>query len=69
MAANSEVMSGIWAPWYGRSTRRAQESSVWAEQDRANHMRCFGTAHRFTCEETNCPWRVECLSLCAEWRR
>lgn len=71
MVANAERMSGIWAPLYGqgRNTRRAQEFRVWAEQAQANHLRCFGTERRFTCEETQCPWRTECLSLCAEWRR
>jgi hypothetical protein len=71
MAANSEMMGGIWAPLYGqgRHTRRAQELNVWAEQERANHLRCFGTERRFTCEEIGCPWRTECMSLCAEWRR
>jgi hypothetical protein len=70
MAANSEMIGGVWAPLYGRSqNRRAQEFSVWAEQERANHMRCFGTERRFTCEEIECPWRAECISLRAEWRR
>jgi len=71
MAVDSAMMSGIWSPLYGqgRNTRRAQEHRVWAEQAQANHLRCFGTERRFTCEETGCPWHVECMSLCAEWRR
>ena len=71
MVANAERMGGIWAPLYGhgRDTRRAQEHRVWAEQSQANHLRCFGTERRFTCEEVDCPWRAECMSLCAEWRR
>jgi hypothetical protein len=71
MVANAERMSGIWAPLYdqSRNTRRAQEHRVWAEQERANHLACFGTGRRFTCEEAGCPWRTECMSLCAEWRR
>ena len=69
MSANSEMLSGIWAPLYAQNTRRAQEYRVWAEQEQANHLRCFGTERRFTCEEVDCPWRVECMSLCAQWRR
>lgn len=43
--------------------------NIWSEQQGAGHEPCFGTDRRLYCEELNCPWRGECLSLRAEWRR
>ncbi|MGE5626086.1 MAG: hypothetical protein ACM3ZT_11130 [Bacillota bacterium] len=42
---------------------------VWAEQEQCGHEPCFGTQRRLFCEESGCPWRGECLSLRAAWRR
>lgn len=43
--------------------------SIWVQQEGRGHEPCFATERRFFCEETDCPWRAECLSLRAEWRR
>lgn len=43
--------------------------NVWAEQERQGRTPCFGTEARNACRKVDCPWRRECLSLKAEWRR
>jgi len=43
--------------------------AIWAEQEFLNHQPCFGTERRLFCEERDCPWRSQCLSLRAAWRR
>lgn len=56
------------APILDRTSVRQRRYQVWAEQQKANHELCFGTARRYICDAA-CPWRAECLSLRAEWMR
>ncbi len=51
----------------GRPIQRRWD--VWAEQRHLHHQPCFATEYRIFCEEIGCPWRAECMSLRAEWRR
>lgn len=43
--------------------------AIWAEQEYLNHQPCFGTERRIFCEERDCAWRSQCMSLRAQWRR
>lgn len=42
---------------------------VWAIQESRRQEACFRTDHRFTCRNTACEWRAECMKLVATWRR
>ena len=48
---------------------KAQRWRIRAEQEHLGHEPCFRAERRLFCRETRCPWRAECLSLHAEWRR
>lgn len=65
---SSEILDYLGAA--GHSLRPVQlRWTIWGEQQRAGHQPCFGTERRMFCEELRCPWRGDCLSLRAEWRR
>ncbi|HRQ65578.1 MAG TPA: hypothetical protein PKZ76_12085 [Xanthomonadaceae bacterium] len=51
-----------------RSTRD-RRYQVWSVQQSEGKDPCFATARRFVCDQFDCPWRSECLSLRAEWMR
>lgn len=42
---------------------------VRAIQHRQGKWPCCGTDLRYTCTDTDCPWRTECFKLIAEWLR
>lgn len=48
------------------STRQLRYE-IWEMQARTGHDTCFGTQHRFVCEEQACPWKSLCQGLRAEW--
>lgn len=49
--------------------RTADRWEIWSLQAEQGIEPCFATERRFTCTDTQCPWRDECLGLQAEWRR
>ena len=49
------------------STDRRWE--IWSLQQQIGFDPCFGTDIRYACERSGCPWREECQSLCADWKR
>jgi hypothetical protein len=42
---------------------------VQAIQRAEGHVACFLADERFSCRESGCEWRDECLKLTAAWRR
>lgn len=42
---------------------------VWGIQRKIGLGPCFGTEARYSCRAENCPWRGECQSMCADWKR
>lgn len=52
-----------------KPTGSARRWDIWARQAAAGKRPCFASELRFTCTETDCPWREECRGLRAEWHR
>lgn len=55
---------GVHYPWDAPATR-----IVRAIQRREGRLPCCGSDLRYTCTDTDCPWRDECFKLIAEWLR
>ena len=66
MPPNSSSALQTLAPAAGRTQRRWQ---ILYEQLQSDHEPCFQTDQRHACPESDCPWRVECGAMRAEWRR
>ncbi|MBX6419744.1 MAG: hypothetical protein IRZ06_01885 [Nevskia sp.] len=47
----------------------ARRWAIWLKQMAAGHEPCFGTEDRYTCADTGCPYRAECLRSRADWLR
>lgn len=43
--------------------------AIWSLQKQIGFNPCFGTDARYACQLAQCPWRGECQSLCADWKR
>lgn len=57
------------AALHGRRDPSRLRWRVWTEQWRRGGVPCFATDERNLCEDTDCPWRPQCLARKAEWRR
>ena len=58
-----------WQPLVTKHNRTRRRYAIWAKQVAAGHEPCFGTSSRLVCAEADCPYRMECRSLRAPWRR
>lgn len=52
-----------------RSLDASKSRLVRAIQRRLGQLPCFAGEERFTCLEDGCPWRNDCFTPIAEWRR
>ena len=49
--------------------RTPKPALVRAIQRHQGDPACFGSDQRYTCLNSRCPWRADCLKPIAEWRR
>lgn len=69
---NNVVLPGAVLPRPARRTALEATRRRWdilSAQMRSGHEPCFQTERRHACDEAQCPWRSECLSMRAQWLR